>query len=134
VVRQLTYLFSAGAVGGFFNALAIWIFGMAGFSAAAGMPPSGWSPPTIYRQTVWGGIWGVIFVLPVFNRMPALKGILLSLAPTIVAYWYVIPMKMKAVPDFQPGLVLLLYVTLANIVWGLGAAYWLKLLDTPHVK
>ncbi len=122
MIRLLTFLFGAGAFGGFLNALASWFSGKLGIAAAVGLPSPGWDPVSIYRQTVWGGIWGLLFILPILNDQYVFKGFILSLAPTVVAWFVVLPAK---IPNFKGTFSMFLLVVVLNAIWGVAAAYWL---------
>jgi hypothetical protein len=63
--KNLSFVFAAGCFGGLLNSLAVWIFGEVGITSALGVkiaPPltAAW----LYPRLVWGGIWGVLFLIP----------------------------------------------------------------------
>jgi len=76
--------FGAGAAGGLFNSMVVWLFGSLGLSAALGVAIAPHlSPGWLYPRVVWGGIWGVLLFLPFYRSRPWLRAILLSLGPTL---------------------------------------------------
>jgi hypothetical protein len=129
--RNLTLYFSAGCLGGLANSLTVWVFGAIGITAALGVKiaPS-ISAPWLYPRIVWGGIWGAIFLLPIFRNSYFLRGLILSLGPTIVQLFVVFPIKAnKGVMGLELGNMTPVFVLFFNAVWGLCAAYWLKFID-----
>jgi hypothetical protein len=97
-------------------------------------------PPVIYRQAIWGGLWALLFLIPILNKKLILKGILLSLLPTIVALFIVIPIRAKsdtsglfvgqnAMMGIYMGILTPVFVLVINAVWGITTALWLKMVD-----
>jgi hypothetical protein len=127
MVTRLSALFAAGCLGGLATVLTLWLFGILGISAALGValaPPL--TPPMIYSFMIWGGIWGFVFLLPLGSLNMFARGLLLSLAPTIVQLLVVFPMKMGVgVLGLDLGTLTPLLVLIFNGVWGLVAAWWL---------
>lgn len=116
-IKKISLLFSAGVVGGVMNALAV-----------------GWysqtlAPPMLYQRMVWGGLWGILFLLP-FRRLGIYwRGLLFSLAPTLVQWLIVFPARHQELFGTQLGSWTFLKVIIFNSVWGLAAAFWLKLIN-----
>ena len=127
--KRLSELFTAGALGGLINGLAVWLFGAIGITGALGVniAPQ-MSPPFLYPRMVWGGIWGLAFLLPFLKNSLYLKGLILSLGPTLVQLFVVFPFKaQKGAMGMDLGVLTPLFVIFFNAVWGIVAAYWLKL-------
>ncbi|MBU4318100.1 MAG: hypothetical protein KKF30_12615 [Proteobacteria bacterium] len=77
---------------------------------AAALPPV---------RCVWGGIWGLLFFLPMLNAKPLLKGSLLSLFPTLVQLFVVFPIQShKGIAGVEPGLLTPWLVLVVNWVGG----------------
>lgn len=117
--------FAAGAAGGFANSLAVWIFGILGITAAMGVGiapalSAGW----LYPRIVWGGLWGLLLLLPIRPGNWVFRGILFSLGPTLVQLLIVFPYKARTgmfgldLGMMTPGIVVLF-----NLVWGLVASW-----------
>ena len=128
LTKKISLAFAAGCFGGLLNSLAVWIFGKIGITTAMGVKIT---PPLtalwLYPRLVWGGIWGVLFLLPLLKRRPFLRGLIFSLGPTVVQLFVVFPMKaQKGVMGFDLGLLTPGFVILFNAIWGLAAAFWLK--------
>ena len=128
LAKKLSLVFAAGCLGGLLNSLAVWIFGVIGITSALGVkiaPPL--SAPWLYPRLVWGGIWGLLFLLPLMQKRFLYRGLIYSLGPTIVQLFIVFPMKAsKGVMGFDLGLLTPLFVFVFNAIWGLTAAIWLR--------
>ncbi|TAL34583.1 MAG: hypothetical protein EPN93_11780 [Spirochaetes bacterium] len=124
-IKRISLLFASGAVGGLCNALVIWAFGALGITMAMGVhivPPL--SPPFLYAKVVWGGIWGLALLLPLFPGRLALRAFVLSLLPSIVQLVVVFPMKDAHMLGLALGGLTPLFVIFFNFTWGLAAVYW----------
>ena len=128
LAKKLSLVFSAGCLGGLLNSLAVWIFGVIGITSALGVkiaPPL--SAPWLYPRLVWGGIWGLLFLLPFMQKRFLYRGLIFSLGPTIVQLFIVFPVKAnKGIMGFDLGLLTPLFVFVFNAIWGLTAAIWLR--------
>lgn len=128
-MRNYLICYAAGSVGGLANSLALWLCGLYGISAAIGVniaPPL--TPEWLYPRLVWGGLWGLLFALPLFSGSLLRRALLISLAPSLVQLFIVFPYHS---PYGQAGLSLgtltpALVLTL-NAIWGLGCAMTLRL-------
>ncbi len=129
MIARLSYTFAAGALGGLATAITIWIFGILGITQAAGVSIApGLSTGFLYGPIIWGGIWGWVFLLPIGASLPLLvRGLLLSLGPTIVQCLIVFPFKLDAgFLGLQLGGLTPVFVLIFNAVWGLVAAATLR--------
>jgi hypothetical protein len=125
--RSLSLFFAAGVVGAFVNSLAVWLFGELGAPRALGvaMVPD-WSAGWLYPRLVWGGIWGLLFVLPI-QAAGVRRGLLVSLAPTLFQLFVVFPVWAgKGVAGLELGLLTPVFVLLYNAIWGVTASWWLQ--------
>ncbi len=128
LARKLSLIFAAGALGGLMNSLAVWIFGEIGLTSALGVKIAPQlSAAWLYPRIIWGGIWGLVFLLPLLQNRFFYRGLFFSLGPTIVQLFIVFPMKAgKGVMGIDLGLLTPLFVIVFNAIWGLSAAIWLK--------
>ena len=127
-VRKLSLYFSAGALGGLTNSAAIWLAGTTGLTAylQVKIAPA-WSLPWLYPRVVWGGIWGMLFLLPMLTTRVWSRGFIFSLGPTLVQLFVVFPMKAnKGMMGVDLGLLTPLLVVIFNAIWGWTAAIWLR--------
>ena len=126
--KKLSLVFAAGCLGGLLNSLAVWIFGVIGVTSALGVKISpSLTAPWLYPRLVWGGIWGLLFLLPLMRKRFLYRGLIFSIGPTIVQLFIVFPMKAnKGIMGFDLGLLTPLFVFVFNAIWGLTAAIWLR--------
>ena len=89
--KDISLIFAAGSFGGLAKALVAWFFGAAGLNALLGfkMAPA-LTPPWIYQHLVWGGIWALLFLLPLGGSY-YLRGALYSLGQTLVQLMVIFP-------------------------------------------
>ena len=128
-MKKICIYFAAGCVRALANSLAVWLFGYLGITSSFGVSiaPS-ISPNWLYPRIVWGGIWGVLFILPMLNSKLMMKGALLSLFPTAVQLFVVFPFKAhKGIVGIELGLFTPLFVLFFNWVWGFVSALTIKL-------
>jgi len=128
LAKRLTVIFSAGCLGGLANSLAVWLFGAYGVTKSLGVRIApDLSPVWLYPRLVWGGIWGLLFLLPVFRSSVLKRGLLLSLGPTIIQLFVVFPYKAdQGMMGMGLGALTPLLVFVFNAIWGLTVAVWLR--------
>ncbi len=127
-MNKILIFFAAGCLGALANSLAVWLFGHFGITSSLGVSiaPS-LTPNWLYPRIVWGGIWGLFFVLPMLKSRLLLKGTILSLFPTAVQLFIVFPLKAhKGMAGLELGLYTPLFVLFFNWVWGFVAALAIK--------
>jgi hypothetical protein len=128
LAKRLTVVFSAGCLGGLANSIAVWLFGVYGITKTLGvnLSPSlsaGW----LYPRIVWGGIWGLLFLLPLFRNSITKRGLLLSLGPTIVQLFIVFPYKThQGMMGMGLGALTPIFVFVFNGIWGMTVAIWIR--------
>jgi hypothetical protein len=127
-MRNLSLVFVAGCWGALWNSLAVWLFGVLGIAPALGVHIApALTPAFLYPRLVWGGLWGLLFLLPMGRRSFPVRGLLFSLAPTLVQLCLVFPlMAHKGVMGLQLGVLTPLLVVFYNAVWGYAAGLWLN--------
>src|SRR3990172_12809522 len=85
------------------------------------------SPEWIYPRIVWGGLWGLLFLLPLASQRWVAQGLALSLFPSLVQLFVVFPYRTSAgVLGTGLGTLTPVVVVAANAVWGLAAAGCLR--------
>lgn len=127
LARSLALCFAAGTMGALANGLALWIAGRAGLTAALGVAiapdlTAAW----LYPRLVWGGLFGLLFALPLSFRSAGTRGLAVSLAPTLAQLLYFFPRAGGGALGLELGAATPLVVLLANAVWGLAASAWLR--------
>lgn len=127
--RNLSLAFSAGCLGGLTNSIVVWAMGTLGVTAALGVKiVPALTLPWLYPRIVWGGIWGFLFVITIPGLSWWMRGLVFSLAPSLVVLLVIFP-KYPLAGEFGLGLGTLTpaFVLVLNAVWGLVAAWWLRL-------
>ena len=131
LLQRLSFAFAAGSVGGLVNSVALWLAGQNGLTALlrVNIHPR-LTPDWLYPRLVWGGLWGLLLLLPLAKSKPVLRGMLISLGPTLAQLFYFFPsVQHKGVMGMALGTLTPLLVFVLNAVWGLAAVFWLKLSD-----
>jgi hypothetical protein len=119
-MKRLLILFAAGCLGALANSLLVWLSGDLGITRSMGVSIApALTPNWLYPRIVWGGIWGLSFILPVLKSRPLAKGTLLSLLPTMVQLFVVLPFQAKkGVAGLELGLWTPAFVLVVNWFWG----------------
>ncbi len=127
-LQNISLTFVAGCLGGLANAVAVWLGGALGLTAALGVKIApAFASPYLYQKLVWGGLWGWLFLLPLAGLSYPVRGLLFGLGPSAVQLFIVFPYQaQKGVMGLQLGYLTPLFVIFYNAVWGLAAAWWLK--------
>jgi hypothetical protein len=127
--KNLSLAFTAGCLGGLVNSLAVWLFGTLGLSQALGVSIAPhFTPDWLYPRLVWGGLWGFLFLLPLKGLTYTARGLLLSLGPSLGQLLVIFPVQaQEGLFGLQLGYLTPVLVLFFNAVWGVVAAYWLKL-------
>ncbi|MDH3975901.1 MAG: hypothetical protein OEV42_16630 [Deltaproteobacteria bacterium] len=126
--RNLSILFAAGCLGGLVNSLTAWVAGKYGITAIfdvsiAPRLTAGW----LYPRIVWGGIWGALFLIPLFKGKTIGRGLFMSIGPTVVQLFIIFPhFANKGVMGLALGTFTPLFVIIFNAAWGITAAFWVK--------
>lgn len=129
IVRNLSFVFSAGALGGVANGAALWGAGVMGLTGLLGVSiaPS-LTPEWLYPRVVWGGLWGLVFLLPFSRERWLARGLIASLGPSLVQLFGVFPWKFDmSFLGLELGTLTPLVVLLANAAWGIAASWWLRI-------
>ncbi|MFP5221958.1 MAG: hypothetical protein ACLGSA_06680 [Acidobacteriota bacterium] len=127
IFRHLSVCFTAGVFGGLVNSLFVWGMGALGVFALlrVDIAPA-WTLPWVYQRLVWGGIWGLLFMVPVLSRSVWGRGALLGLLPSLVQLLVVFPNVVgKGMLGLDLGTLTPVVVLVANTIWGAAAAFWM---------
>jgi hypothetical protein len=127
-LKNLSLVFAAGLWGALLNSLAVWIFGLWRITLALGVHIAPLLTPTfLYPRLVWGGLWGLLFFLPLGRFSLPARGLILSLGPSLAQLFWVFPHKAHVgVLGLQLGLLTPVFVVFFNAIWGVAAGLWLK--------
>jgi hypothetical protein len=119
-MKKTLVFYAAGSLGALANSITVWLFGYLGVTSSLGVSiaPS-LSPDWLYPRIVWGGLWGLIFFLPILKSRILFKGAKL---------FVVFPMKAnKGIVGLELGLFTPAFVLFFNWVWGDVTAVTIKL-------
>lgn len=118
-----------------FHQLVLALLGWAGIAPFGPFSMQATQPlgvPAVISLAFWGGVWGILFEL-IHNRFPRGGGYWLTaflfgaILPTLVALLVVLPLKGRPIGGWQPALLITAF--LINGVWGVGTAWFLKVLS-----
>lgn len=125
MIRRISSAYVGGVIGALIDSINIWILGKVGFTAliGVGMRPE-FRPAWLYPRLVWGGIWGILLLLPFMKGRTVQRGMLMSLAPTAMVYFVMFPEMGKGIFGLGFGLLTPVLVLLLNFIWGIAASYW----------
>ncbi len=128
--HRLSIAFTGGCLGALVNSWVVWYLGAHGISHHLGIAIAPvWSRSYLYPRLVWGGLWGLLFLLPIwrngFWNAVFSRGILFSFVPTAFQLLYVFPVQAhKGLLGLHLGHLTPLLVVFANVVWGWVTAAW----------
>jgi hypothetical protein len=129
----LAVCFTAGVLGSLANSLAVWICGLWGVTALAGvnLAPA-LTADWLYPRLIWGGLWGLAYYLTVrtqrVRRQWVRKGLWISLLPTAAQLFYFFPYRTPfglmgmGLGDLTP-----IFVLFFNLVWGFFTGFFTRL-------
>lgn len=127
-IKKLSLVFAAGCLGGLLNSLAVWFFGDIGLTAAAGVKLApALTPAWLYPRIVWGGIWGLLFLLPMSSDRFFSRGLIFSIGPSLVQLFVIFPLVAhKGQMGLALGALTPVFVLFYNAIWGVTASIWLR--------
>lgn len=129
ILHRVHHCFAAGALAGFVTTILIWIASQSGAFVVLGIPlVFELTPARIYQRVVWGGMWGLLFLLPMFLSWPGWRrGLVLGLAPAAATLLLFNPLK-DGIGLFGLGFgpIWPVVVILFSMVWGALAGWWLS--------
>ena len=128
-MKKLLIYFSAGCSGGLAYSIAVSTFGDLGITSALGVSfHHGLTPGWVYSRIVWGGIWGILFFLPLSQSNLFFKGTILSLLPSAFQLFVVFPLLTnRGIGGLELGLLTPLVILIFNWLWGVATALTLQL-------
>jgi hypothetical protein len=126
--KKLSLVFAAGCLGGVLNSLTVWFFGDIGLTSAAGVKLApALTLPWLYPRIIWGGIWGLLFLLPMPSDRVFSRGLILSIGPSLVQLFVIFPMiAHKGLMGMELGVLTPVFVLFYNAVWGVAASIWMR--------
>ena len=127
MICKVSGAFTGGAIGGLVDSIAIWVLGKLGITGLLGvtMRPD-FTAPWLYRRIVWGGIWMLLLLLPLWQKRTVLRGCLFSLFPSAMMLFVVLPNMGKGLLGIGFGTLTPMVVIGLNFIYGIVAAFWFE--------
>ena len=127
IIRKLSGAFTGGAIGGLVDSINIWVLSNIGITTLLGvsMKPE-FTAPWVYQRMVWGGIWMLLFLLPLWKDRTVLRGCMFSLLPSTMMLFMVFPSMDKGLLGLGFGVLTPVVVIALNFIYGIVAAFWYK--------
>ena len=92
IMKNAFTLFGAGCLGGLVMCLAMWLFTRYGITQSLNVNLQGsLSPHWMYPRIVWGGVWELLFLLPVFSGSLFARSLVIALIPTLIQLFVFYP-------------------------------------------
>ena len=134
-INQVFYVFIAGGLGGLTNSIVVWSLGNLGITPALGfdMSPE-LSLEWLLRRIFASTLWGIIFLIPIFENAPIKKGAVLSILPWLSSVLIVFPMRMDVgIFGLGFGIGTPIWTLLFAIVWGVTGTLFLFKFGSKNV-
>lgn len=134
-LTTIVYLFLAGALGGFTSGVLVWGLGAAGITPALGfdMVPN-LTVEWMSRRVFASGLWGAIFLIPIYQNSAVLKGAALGVLPWLSSVLIVFPYRMDiGWFGLDIGLGTPVWTLFFGMVWGVTGT-WFLAKRHPHLK
>jgi len=124
-VRYISGAFTGGALGGLLDSFNIWFMGKVGLSDLIGisMKPD-FTAPWLYQRMIWGGLWMLLLLIPVWKDRTILRGMVASIFPSAMVLLVVFPSMNKGVLGLEFGIAMPMVVITLNFIYGIFSAYW----------
>jgi len=123
--RHLSGAFTGGALGALLDSFNIWAMGVCGVSdlIGIGMKPE-FTGPWVYQRMIWGGLWMLLLLLPLWRRQTLLRGMVFSLLPSAMMLFKVLPAMGKGFMGLGFGAMMPVVVVGLNLIYGGFASFW----------
>ena len=133
-IKTISCVFIAGGLGGVTNSILVWLLGTLGVTPALGfsMAPD-LSFEWLFRRVFASALWGIIFLIPVYEDAPVKKGAILSVLPWLSSILFVFPVRMD-VGFFGLGFGLgtPVWTLFFAAVWGVTGTLFLSSFKESH--
>ncbi len=132
--QLLSVCFCAGLLAAIVSTVFAWLCSHYGLNGLAGVNlTTSLSATSLYPRMIWGGVWGLAFALTVIHLRTrkhwVRKGMVVSLAPTLYQLFVIYPYQTPYGPlGIELGLLIPLFIFIFNLVWGIFAGFFARLL------
>ena len=91
-MKNTLVVFAAGCLGGLVMCVVMWLFSYYGITQSLNVRLAGSvSPHWMYPRIVWGGLWGLLFLLPIFASSLFARSFVIALIPTLIQLFVFYP-------------------------------------------
>lgn len=128
-MKNVLVVFAAGCVGALIQCLVTWLFTRYGINHALNVNLAGSiAPAWMYPRIVWGGLWGLLFLLPLLSGSIFARSFVIALIPAGVQLFVIYPFyEHKGFAGLSLGILTPFAVLFFYWVWSLATAITLKL-------
>jgi len=125
MLKKINAAFTGGVVAALLMTLTMWYLGNVGVLGRIGVQlKPGLSLGQFFTNGGWGGLWGLLFLLPVLQARVVLRGMILALPPAVFVLCYRLPREGHGVLGLGYGEWAPLVILVSWLCWGVVGAYW----------
>ncbi|MBV1863391.1 MAG: hypothetical protein KUG74_03055 [Rhodobacteraceae bacterium] len=128
MIKVLLLLFVAGGLGGLTSGLLVWALGNGGITPATGfnMVPE-FTLRWIGGRVFASGLWGIIFLIPIYINKAILKGAVLGILPWLSSILIIFPYRMHVGWfGLEMGYGTPIWTLFFGVVWGVTGTVFLS--------
>lgn len=127
MLKKISAAFTGGVVAALLMAVLMWYLGRIGFFSRIGVSlrPE-LSSARLFIDGGWGGLWGLLFMLPVLKAQIVVRGLVLALPPAVFVLCYRMPHEGHGVLGLNYGDWAPLVILVSWLFWGVVGAFWYK--------
>lgn len=135
-IKIVFYVFVAGGLGGLTNSIVVWSLATLEVTPALGFgmtvePTFKW----LFRRVFASVLWGIIFLIPVYENAPIKKGVLLSILPWLSSVLIVFPLQMDVgFFGLEFGIGTPLWTLFFAAIWGVTGTLFLSRFAPGTIK
>lgn len=128
---RLSLAIAGGAVAGLVQTLVIVGLSNITFFQVLGMPFAiPFTLPYLYQRITWGGLWGLLFLIPLLRGwLHWQRGLIFAAAPAAASLFYFLPAEGNGMLGLKMGPLWPVIVIAFALLWGYLTGLWL---DRAH--
>lgn len=128
-MKNTLVVMAAGALGAAIMCVAMWLATRYGLMSSLNVAISGSvSPAWMYPRIVQGGLWGLLFLLPILSSSLLARSFVIALIPSLVHLFIIYPYYQgKGVAGLELGVLTPFVVFFFYWIWSLATSLILKL-------
>jgi len=125
MIRQVSSALTGGIVGTLAAFFFLWLLNRTGFTGLIKVRlHPGLYPALLYPRLIWGGICGLLLLLPIMPGRVIQRGMLISLVPAILLYFVTFPDMGRGFFGLGYGMLTPVLVLVVSLFWGVVASKW----------